>query len=174
MPWAIDGGGVRGLSSLYILQQLMKRINPNLPPKPCDCFDIICGTSTGGYVTSQSCAVPKTNAISLIAIMLGRLKMDVSTCIDVYLNLSSLIFQQVAHRVTWRGSIQARFDSAVLQRAIKDIIKEQGLDEEELFREVEEPRCKVLVSLQVPLKDSSTMLTPKLGLFARREKRIKA
>jgi hypothetical protein len=44
-----DGGGVRGLSSLYILQKLMQRINPESPPKPCDYFDLICGTSTGGY-----------------------------------------------------------------------------------------------------------------------------
>lgn len=44
-----DGGGVRGLSSLYILQKLMQRINPESPPKPCDYFDMICGTSTGGY-----------------------------------------------------------------------------------------------------------------------------
>lgn len=47
-----DGGGVRGLSSLYILQQLMQRINPEAPPRPCDYFDMICGTSTGGYVTA--------------------------------------------------------------------------------------------------------------------------
>jgi Patatin-like phospholipase len=44
-----DGGGVRGLSSLYILQKLMQRINPESPPKPCDYFDLICGISTGGY-----------------------------------------------------------------------------------------------------------------------------
>jgi hypothetical protein len=49
---ATDGGGVRGLSSLYILQQLMQRINPEAPPRPCDYFDMICGTSTGGYVTA--------------------------------------------------------------------------------------------------------------------------
>jgi patatin-like phospholipase/acyl hydrolase len=36
---ALDGGGVRGLSAL---------INPDSPPKPCDYFDMIGGTSTGG------------------------------------------------------------------------------------------------------------------------------
>jgi patatin-like phospholipase/acyl hydrolase len=48
---SLDGGGVRGLSSLYILQRIMISIdpdNPDDPPKPCDCFDIIGGTSTGG------------------------------------------------------------------------------------------------------------------------------
>ncbi len=47
---ALDGGGVRGLSALMILQQLMETINPEDPPKPCDYFDMIGGTSTGGQV----------------------------------------------------------------------------------------------------------------------------
>lgn len=47
---ALDGGGVRGLSSLMILQQLMATIDPTTPPKPCEYFDMIGGTSTGGYV----------------------------------------------------------------------------------------------------------------------------
>jgi patatin-like phospholipase/acyl hydrolase len=41
----LDGGGVRGLSSLYILKQLMETIDS---PKPCEFFDMIGGTSTGG------------------------------------------------------------------------------------------------------------------------------
>jgi patatin-like phospholipase/acyl hydrolase len=57
----IDGGGVRGLTTLLILKRLMYLIRPNEDdyklPKPCDHFDMIAGTSTGG----------------LIAIMLGRL-----------------------------------------------------------------------------------------------------
>ena len=45
---ALDGGGVRGLSSLQILRQLMEAVDPKNPPKPCDYFDMIGGTSTGG------------------------------------------------------------------------------------------------------------------------------
>ena len=64
---ALDGGGVRGLSSLLIFQRIMQEIQrlkgdtkPGInTPLPCDYFDLICGTSTGG----------------LIAIMLGRLRM---------------------------------------------------------------------------------------------------
>ena len=66
---SLDGGGVRGLSSLYILKDLMDHIalrhrvnNPqsaDISQRPCDYFDLICGTSTGG----------------LIALMLGRLDM---------------------------------------------------------------------------------------------------
>jgi patatin-like phospholipase/acyl hydrolase len=51
---SLDGGGVRGLSTLYILKGLMDRLNNsrklnNLAPlKPCEVFDLIGGTSTGG------------------------------------------------------------------------------------------------------------------------------
>jgi len=45
---ALDGGGIRGLSSLMILEQLMQTIDPDSPPKPCEYFDMIGGTSTGG------------------------------------------------------------------------------------------------------------------------------
>jgi patatin-like phospholipase/acyl hydrolase len=53
---SLDGGGVRGLSTLYVLKGLMARLNherqaKNLPPvKPCEVFDLIGGTSTGGCV----------------------------------------------------------------------------------------------------------------------------
>ena len=60
---ALDGGGVRGLSSLMILRDIMEAIQGEAEtpevPRPCDYFDLIGGTSTGG----------------LIAIMLGRLGM---------------------------------------------------------------------------------------------------
>lgn len=59
---SLDGGGVRGIASLYILLELMHQLRRELKTsevlRPCDCFDLICGTSTGG----------------LIAIMLGRLR----------------------------------------------------------------------------------------------------
>jgi patatin-like phospholipase/acyl hydrolase len=43
---ALDGGGVRGLSSLMILEQLMQIVNPENPPKPCEYFGMIGGTSS--------------------------------------------------------------------------------------------------------------------------------
>jgi patatin-like phospholipase/acyl hydrolase len=49
---ALDGGGVRGLSALIILEQLMETIDPETPPKPCDYFDMIGGTGTGGWVVA--------------------------------------------------------------------------------------------------------------------------
>jgi patatin-like phospholipase/acyl hydrolase len=49
-----DGGGIRGLSMLIILEHLMNKIKveENLPaiPHPCNYFDLIGGTGTGGCV----------------------------------------------------------------------------------------------------------------------------
>ena len=66
---SLDGGGVRGISTLYILKELMAQIarqhrvahpeSRRISPRPCDYFDLICGTSTGG----------------IIALMLGRIRM---------------------------------------------------------------------------------------------------
>jgi Patatin-like phospholipase len=59
---SLDGGGVRGLSSLLILREIMRDIGQQVDAtevKPCEYFDLIGGTSTGG----------------LIAVMLGTLGM---------------------------------------------------------------------------------------------------
>lgn len=52
---SLDGGGVRGLSTLYVLKKIMDRLNHERkengdlqPVKPCEVFDLIGGTSTGG------------------------------------------------------------------------------------------------------------------------------
>jgi patatin-like phospholipase/acyl hydrolase len=49
-----DGGGIRGLSQLYILQSIMERVNREREQdskdrvEPWELFDLICGTGTGG------------------------------------------------------------------------------------------------------------------------------
>jgi len=52
---SLDGGGVRGISSLLILRELLCMVSGELkdgpdPMLPLDVFNIIVGTSTGGYV----------------------------------------------------------------------------------------------------------------------------
>jgi len=115
----LDGGGVRSLSSIYILQELMKQVavDPSNPPKPCHWFNMIGGTSTGG----------------LIAIMLGRLQMSVKDCIDVFTRLMGSIFTKnhpVLDKIpfNFKSNIRARFSTAELERAIKEIIAEAGYE----------------------------------------------
>lgn len=127
---SLDGGGVRGLSSLRILQRLMASIDPVNPPKPCDYFDMICGTSTGG----------------LIAIMLGRLEMNVDDCIREYQQLSSRVFTKVRHRLDWKGNLQGRFDHLELEEGIKDLVRRLHTSENELFQQPNGSKCKTYVS----------------------------
>ncbi|KAL7944685.1 hypothetical protein V8C42DRAFT_78783 [Trichoderma barbatum] len=80
----LDGGGFRGLSSLFILQSMMERVensaerdasNVAMEPRPCDYFDYITGTGIGG----------------VIALLLGRLKFTISKSILVYRHLSLVL-----------------------------------------------------------------------------------
>lgn len=48
---SLDGGGVRGLSSLLILQELKERLCLEDPSKPCDVFDMIGGTILAGTLS---------------------------------------------------------------------------------------------------------------------------
>jgi hypothetical protein len=70
---SLDGGGVKGLYTILVLKRLLEEVarleeaggQTAMRKRPCDYFDLIGGTSTGG----------------LLAIMLGRLQMDTSACI---------------------------------------------------------------------------------------------
>ena len=50
-----DGGGIRGLSSIMILQEILARYNARRgakglrPQEPWEIFDLIGGAGTGGY-----------------------------------------------------------------------------------------------------------------------------
>ncbi|KAI9774452.1 MAG: hypothetical protein M1839_001735 [Geoglossum umbratile] len=138
---ALDGGGVRGLSSLLLLKQLMERIDSQNPPKPCACFDMIGGTSTGG----------------LIAIMLGRLGMSVDECIEVYKKLSPEIFTKVHHRVNIKGEIQGRFDDKALEAGVKALLANRGWSEDELLKQND--ACKTFVCATSQTTGSTVVLS---------------
>ncbi|GAM90272.1 hypothetical protein ANO11243_083140 [Dothideomycetidae sp. 11243] len=127
----IDGGGVKGLSALFIIRKLMELIDPDEPPKPCDYFDVIGGTSTGG----------------LIAIMLGRLEMTVDECLEQYNILQTSVFRKLHHLpVGWRGGLQGRYDHIALENGVKDILRARGLEEDTLFKNTNKLACKVFVT----------------------------
>lgn len=85
--------------------------------------------------------------------------MDVESCIEVYSNLSSVVFEKVRHRVSLNGTLKARFDSATLRRNIQDIIQEQGLSEDALLMEDVVPRCKVFVQNPITVHKEYLRLT---------------
>ncbi|KAF2687958.1 FabD/lysophospholipase-like protein [Lentithecium fluviatile CBS 122367] len=129
---SLDGGGVRGLSSLMVLDDLMESIaqeekrigkrskSDTTPLRPCDYFDLIGGTSTGG----------------IIAILLSRLRLDCKQCIRIYTKLAEEIFKHdksirlFGVKIPTGGS---RFSGAVLERAIKQALIDLNYDPEELM-----------------------------------------
>lgn len=90
----------------------MHGVDSNNPPKLCDYFDLIGGTSTGG----------------LLAIVLGRLRMTIEECRNAYLTLSKEAFQvknfiaKPSLKLPWNTKLKARFDTDALERGIRQII----------------------------------------------------
>ncbi|KAH0097546.1 phospholipase, patatin family protein, partial [Aureobasidium melanogenum] len=97
----------------------MDAVDPDDPPKPCNYFDIIGGTSTGG----------------LIAIMLGRLEMSVDECIKAYTDLSREVFHKKRRSpVGIKGDLKERYDSEALELAVRKVIRDRNLDENALLK----------------------------------------
>ena len=120
---SLDGGGVRGYSMLIILEQLMHKtfveIHGRAPkrhelPKPCEHFDLIAGTGTGG----------------LIAIMLGRLRMDLETCRDVYVRMTRRVFEtdKTIAGIPYKSTM---FKASKLEEAIRECVREHTVFEDE-------------------------------------------
>ncbi|PFH56846.1 hypothetical protein XA68_15863 [Ophiocordyceps unilateralis] len=113
---SLDGGGVRGYSMLIIVQELMHRTfvenEGRAPrrheiPKPCDHFDLIVGTGTGG----------------LIALMLGRLRLDLETCKELYVRMTRMVFEtdKTIAGIPYRSTL---FKASRLEDAIKQCVCE--------------------------------------------------
>ncbi|KAI9834433.1 MAG: hypothetical protein M1826_002587 [Phylliscum demangeonii] len=134
---SLDGGGVRGLSTIIILRYLMQHMEQKrgFPLEPWQEFDMIGGTSTGG----------------LLAIMLGRLRMSLEECEAAYLQLSKDIFKPSRNSANIPGKVydflqaNGKFDSQPLESNIRSILKAHEKPEDELLREDHEDACKVFV-----------------------------
>ncbi|EER24051.1 Patatin-like phospholipase family protein [Coccidioides posadasii C735 delta SOWgp] len=119
----LDGGGVRGYSMLIILQELMYRAyvesegtapRRDQIPKPCDHFDLIAGAGTGG----------------LIALMLGRLRLDIETCKNIYPRLTKYVFEtdKTIAGIPYRSTL---FKASRLEQAIRQCVREYTVSESE-------------------------------------------
>ncbi|KFY22519.1 hypothetical protein V493_06531 [Pseudogymnoascus sp. VKM F-4281 (FW-2241)] len=116
------------------------------PQEPWQYFDLMGGTSTGG----------------IIAIMLGRLRMTISECIEAYMELSKAIFTP---KRSWSSPIRGveylngdgKFDSLFLEKEIKNQIRKSKLgegDDQILLQDPGSP-CKVCV---FALRESNSKL----------------
>ncbi|KAF1983568.1 FabD/lysophospholipase-like protein [Aulographum hederae CBS 113979] len=128
-PWdpmilTLDGGGIRGYSSLIILRRLMHEISvwerkfeeEEQPVEaerrtfdeddllPCHYFDFMYGTSTGG----------------LIATMLGRLRMTVPHCLAVYRTVGDDLFGKKRSSIP----LKTKYHHTPLESAVKRLVRE--------------------------------------------------
>lgn len=114
---------MRGYSMLIIIQELMHRtfveVEGRAPrrheiPKPCDHFDLIVGTGTGG----------------LIALMLGRLRLDLETCKELYVRMTRIVFEtdKTIAGIPYRSTL---FKASKLEEAIRSAVREHTQDDTE-------------------------------------------
>lgn len=108
------------------------------PPKPCDHFDLIGGTSTGG----------------IIAILLGRLRLSVADALAAYDSVASKAFVPRLLYTPTGGKYKA--DS--LKRIIQDVVKEKdrNRDPEAVFVDLEAPKTVVLSITTVDVDSGPT------------------
>jgi hypothetical protein len=95
-----------------------------------------------GYVEHSFPAVP-SNMSRLIAIMLGRLEMDVDECISAYNKLIKAVFKKKLCRLpaSWMGGTAA-FDSNELRSAIGEVIGSKGAPTADVFNDGKLRGCR--------------------------------
>lgn len=133
---------MRGLSELYILREMMERLKIQnklaTVPCPCEWFDMMAGSNTGGYVAVYFLHVGSSDFClghRIIALFLGRLRMSVDEAILAYTSLSEQVFSDTK----WVG--KQKYKSSKLEEVLKDIIREKtGSSETKMMVQ---SKCKV-------------------------------
>ncbi|KAJ7448140.1 hypothetical protein FB451DRAFT_1375435 [Mycena latifolia] len=102
---SLDGGGTGVLSELLILEQIMYQVQTTLgsdtTPTPCDYFEVIGGSGTGG----------------IIALMLGRLRMSIAASISAYEKL----------RPKPKSGSAEQFKASQLEATLRQIFREEKM-----------------------------------------------
>ncbi|RDW57242.1 hypothetical protein BP5796_12692 [Coleophoma crateriformis] len=129
---SLDGGGIRGVSELKILGQIMERIKDDegleSDPCPADYFDMIGGTSTGG----------------IIALLLGRLRMTVPECLDAYLSISKTVFSDKKHYIS-EGYFKSSSLESEMMTVIEGILGSGHANDTIMDTQNPNPDCKAFV-----------------------------
>lgn len=70
--------------------------------------------------------------------------MNIDDCIDAFTGMMDEIFKR-KHRVPFNitGKIRPRYDTDILEKCIKQVIKDAGFEPDARLREPKESSCKV-------------------------------
>ncbi|EXJ93403.1 hypothetical protein A1O1_01795 [Capronia coronata CBS 617.96] len=125
--------GITGLSMLMIVDELMDAIaanpdNTGGKPLPCEVFDVIGGIGVGGW----------------IALLLGRLHLDIPTCIRAYVEIINAVSARSwmeKRRLRWNN---ANFNQTRLLSKVTEIVERysKGTGDKMLYEDKEWPRCQ--------------------------------
>ena len=112
------------------MRELRLKLDPededDAPISPCDHFDLICGTNTGG----------------LIALMLGRLRMPVDECINALTDLSKEVFdERKSFPELGRLGGSAQYAASTMEEKMKDIIRLKTGDEDAKMKDPLMKKC---------------------------------
>ena len=140
----IDGGGLQGISSLLILDKLLKEIAAgnkatDTKPRPCDVFDVIAGIGSGGW----------------LALLLGRFQMDVSAALAEWYNLIDCIApRSKAEELRMRLLEHMYIHTDRLVEQIEQLTNFYETDKHMFFTGSEGTRCKhvFVAALKTDLK----------------------
>ena len=109
---ALDGGGIRGLSSLILLRGLMERVavardtsnHETMTARPSEYFDLIIGAGMSG----------------ISALFLGRLRMTVDEAISAYQDVVKAAFQPPS---SFSSAFQRGYSSQKFEKCVGDVIQ---------------------------------------------------
>ncbi len=115
----------------YREEEEEEEVEERLDYRPCHYFDYIAGTSTGG----------------LIAILLGRLRMDVDLALETYKDLCRNIFGKTSSRiVSFWGNTKDTTRSVAMDRKFQSLPRAQPSPDEENSRFKSDAfRCRTVV-----------------------------
>ncbi|WAQ85793.1 hypothetical protein PtA15_6A422 [Puccinia triticina] len=156
----LDGGGIRGLSMLYVVRELMTSVQTRLrlhkAPLPCEMFEMICGIGTGG----------------IIALLLGRLRLDISVAVEAYLQIVRQVFRQ-SKGVIAAVRKKTRFSATKLEAVIREVVKQISGQEELYLAAASDARpiCRTLLLAMRPSegREEQRGLMSKLRSYGERQ-----
>ena len=65
------------------------------------------------------------NLSSLIAIMLGRLEMEVEECIKAYTDMMKDVFGKRTKPIDWKLKVKGQFSAKSLEKAVKSLVPQR-------------------------------------------------
>lgn len=142
----VDGGGVQGLSQLEIIGRIMRLLNWDKSSHeqilPCEYFDLMGGSGTGGYAHVSRCDQRTSITYNrLIVILLTKLRMSADEAFEEFNTIIEEAYSQDKH-------MNPRERTRILRQNMEGILRRKGLPLNTLL--VDEPTIQGCVGYVIP------------------------